>query len=313
MQMISAGDTIDALSISEAAEIIADTYARLASGEVTPSSPSAMRIAGPPHRIQVKGAVLHHKGIAGARLSSLSDPRLILWDLNTGAPIVLMEEKWLYTFRTGISGAVVARWLSPCPQPRIALIGAGKIATQMARGFAQLCSPTSIRVASRSQESAEKLVSAVATDGLDIKATLNIEDMVREADIVATITTATSPIVKSSWMKPGALALSMGGAQEFEPDIWHTANHRFVDDIDYALYQGDLSALVKSGTATRDEVQSAIVSIGEVANGRWPGRSGPFEGVYAVIQGLTALDLALADRIAAAYSEKQPRAASRQS
>jgi len=115
--------------------------------------------------------------------------------------------------------------------------------------------------------------------------------------------------VKSSWMKPGALALSMGGAQEFDSDTWHKATHRFVDDLDYALYQGDLSALVRSGMATSEEVQAAIVSIGEVANGRWPGRSSPSEGVYAIIQGLTALDLALADRIAAGYLERQVRAA----
>ena len=125
MRMIPVAETIDALSIPQAAEVIAKVYAELDAGNVVPSSPSAMRIAGPPHRIQVKGAVLRHEGIAGARLSSLRDPRLMLWDLESGSPILLLEESWLYTFRTGISGAVVARWLSPCSRPRIALIGAG--------------------------------------------------------------------------------------------------------------------------------------------------------------------------------------------
>ena len=83
MRMISEAETIDALPIPEAAEIIAQTYKALGDGEVEPSTPSAMRIAGPPHRIQLKGAILKHDGIAGARLSSRGHPRLVLWDLNS--------------------------------------------------------------------------------------------------------------------------------------------------------------------------------------------------------------------------------------
>jgi ornithine cyclodeaminase/alanine dehydrogenase-like protein (mu-crystallin family) len=297
MRMIPAAETVDALSIKETAQIIERVYAGLAAGTVVPSSPSAMRIAGPPHRIQVKGAVLQDQGIAGARLSSLRDPRLMLWDLETGAPILLLEESWLYTFRTGISGAVVARWLSPCPRPCIALIGAGKIATQMARGFVELCNPAQIRVAARTYGSAERLVEVVGKEGADFVVAPSIEEAVRDADIVATITTAGAPIVEHSWIKEGALVLSMGGVQEFEPQTWRWAHHRFVDDLDYALYQGDLAAFVKAGAVCSDEIRSNVVSIGEVAAGRWPGRSDRSEGVYAVIQGLTALDLALAHRI----------------
>jgi ornithine cyclodeaminase/alanine dehydrogenase-like protein (mu-crystallin family) len=296
MRLISVLETIDALPIAEAADVIAGVYAGLASGSVVPSSPSAMRIAGPPHRIQVKGAVLEDLGIAGARLSSLRDPRLILWNLNTGNAIVLLEEAWLYAFRTGISGAVVARWLSPKPNPRIALIGAGKIATHMARGFATLCEPEQILVASRTTASALRLVEAVGQKNAKIAAAAGIEEAVRGADIIATITTTTQPLVEPEWIKEGALVLSMGGVQEFDPQTWRAATHRFVDDIDYALYQGDLAGFVKAG-ANADQIRASVMSIGEVAAGRWPGRADPSHSVYAVIQGLTALDLALAYRI----------------
>lgn len=294
--MISAAETVDALSISEAARVIERIYAGLAAGKVVPSSPSAMRIAGPPHRIQVKGAVLQEEGIAGARLSSMRDPRLILWELETGKPILLLEESWLYTFRTGISGAVVARWLTPVPRPRIALIGAGKIAIHMARGFVALCNPAQIRVVARTPESAKRLVKSIGK-GTDIDVAPSIEEAVRGADIVATITTATAPLVEPSWIRNGSLVLSMGGVQEFAPETWQKASHRFVDDLDYALYQGDLAAFVKSGAVSADEIRSKIISIAEVAAGRWSGRAETTEGVYAVIQGLTALDLALAHRI----------------
>jgi ornithine cyclodeaminase/alanine dehydrogenase-like protein (mu-crystallin family) len=297
MRLISVAETIDALSIAEAADVITGVYAGLAAGSVVPSQPSAMRIAGPPHRIQVKGAVLEDFGIAGARLSSLCDPRLILWNLATGSPIVLLEESWLYTFRTGISGAVVARWLSPVRHPRIALIGAGKIATHMARGFAALCEPSQIAVASRTMDSAKTLAETIGGANANIAAAPDIETAVRGADIVATITTASAPIVEPEWIKEGALVLSMGGVQEFAPQTWQAASHRFVDDLDYALYQGDLAGFVKSGATDADHIRANVTSIGEVAAGRWPGRTERSQSVYAVIQGLTALDLALAYRI----------------
>jgi ornithine cyclodeaminase/alanine dehydrogenase-like protein (mu-crystallin family) len=295
MRMISEAETVDALSIAEAAEVIAQTYKALGNGEVAPSTPSAMRVAGPPHRIQLKGAVLQRDGIAGARLSSRGHPRLMLWDLESGAPILFLEENWLYAFRTGVSGAVAARWLMPRPNPRIALIGAGAIATHMARAFGELCEPEVIMVASRTRDSAERLAGNVRNTSVIVAD--SIEAVVRGADIIATITTSPARIVQSDWIKPGATVLSMGGGPEFDVGIWHSSAHRFVDDLDYALYQGDLSAWVKDGALAESGIRTSITGIGEVANGRWAGRSDPDESVLAVIQGLTALDLALAYRI----------------
>ena len=41
MRMISEAETVDALSIVEAADVIAQTYRALGNGEVEPSTPSA--------------------------------------------------------------------------------------------------------------------------------------------------------------------------------------------------------------------------------------------------------------------------------
>jgi alanine dehydrogenase len=297
MLTMSAAETVGVLSIEQAADVIEATYRHLGTGDVAVSTPSAMRISGPPHRIQVKGAVLKHRGIAGARLSSLGHPRLILWDLATGEPVFFVDESWLYAFRTGISGAVVARWLMPRPRPHITLIGAGKIAAHMAAGFVALCNPASLRIAARNPESVERLIAGLTPGDTQIQACANIEAAVENADVVATITTASSPIVNPSWIKRGATVLSMGGVQEFEFETWNTAAHRFVDDLDYALYQGDLAAWVGSGAITSDEVREGIVSVSEVANSRWPGRRDLNESVYAVIQGLTALDISLAHEL----------------
>ncbi len=51
------------------------------------------------------------------------------------------------------------------------------------------------------------------------------------------------------------------------------------------------------GVVTEADIRANIVSIGQVAAGQWRGRANPSGSVYAVIQGLTALDRSLAYRI----------------
>ncbi len=85
----------------------------------------------------------------------------------------------------------------------------------MARGFAELCNPSSNPrgIAHGTIRRASGL-RASAIGQADIAVAASIEDAVRGADIVATITTASAPLVDPSWIKPGALAAVDGRRSE---------------------------------------------------------------------------------------------------
>ena len=72
----------------------------------------------------------------------------------------------------------------------------------------------------------------------------------------------------------------------------------FVDDIDYALAQGDMHAWVKAGAIGKEALLARIdADIGELAIGAKPGRQSESERILAVIQGMAVCDLAMAKRV----------------
>src|SRR5690606_30928649 len=111
MLYFTEADSQGAISIAHAAQIIDEAYRAVGDGRSRARSPSRMEIGGTPHRLGAKGAVLDHLGVAGVRLTSRSEPRLMLWSLETGAPLAFFEEKAMYRFRTGVSASVVAGYL----------------------------------------------------------------------------------------------------------------------------------------------------------------------------------------------------------
>jgi ornithine cyclodeaminase/alanine dehydrogenase-like protein (mu-crystallin family) len=223
--------------------------------------------------------------------------RTLLWDVASSLPTALVEEDWLYGFRTGVSAAVVAQWLWKSDAPRIAIIGAGPLAANMVEAFDALMRPAGIIIASRSGTTAEALARRLAGLETPVRAMPDTRSAVANADIVLTITTASSPILHDAWLKPGAVVISMGGDLECAFDIWERAALKLVDDLDYALFRGDFAGWIKRGETTREAIEPGIDgTVGDLANGRIQLPAGP-QRIFAVVQGLTALDLAMASAI----------------
>ncbi len=92
-------------------------------------------------------------------------------------------------------------------------------------------------------------------------------------DIVITMTTANEPFIEAGWLKPGALLCSMGGVPEVHFDVPAEVDRLVVDDLGYALVQGDLHEWIKNGYITEAEITERIdADIGEIAIGTKTGR-----------------------------------------
>ncbi|MEP9399100.1 NAD(P)-binding domain-containing protein [Mesorhizobium sp. KR2-14] len=298
MLYFAEADSRGAIEIALAAQIIDDTYRAIGEGRVHASAPSMMRIGTTPHRLGAKGAVLDHLGVAGVRLTSRAAPRLMLWSLETGEPVAFFDERTMYRFRTGVSAAVVAGYLLRArPLRRAAIIGAGPIASQIALAIHELLKPSQIVVASRSPESAERFAADCRASGLPASSAQSAPEAVHEADLVVTITTANEVLVRREHLKDGATVLSMGGGLEIDHVIWASAAVRFVDDLSYALLQGDAHAWIAGGLIDAAGFEASLSgTIGELAAGRVPDR--PSDGIaMAIVQGTTALDIALAHAV----------------
>ena len=105
------------------------------------------------------------------------------------------------------------------------IVGAG----HMAEGTLATCDTVfawnEVRIWSRSQSTLDEFVKSQGPKyrGFQIKASLNLEEVVRGADVVVTVTPAREPLVKDEWIAPGAhiaaLGADKGGDQELGPRI----------------------------------------------------------------------------------------------
>ncbi len=249
---------------------------------------------------RIKGAHLASMGVAGARLATPGYYYCWLTDFEGGQPIALVAEDWLHRRRTATTGALAARWLARPGARTAALIGAGKIGREFVRTLTHALPLDELRIASGSGDSAKALVKDFGTTlgQTQLMAASSIEQAVRGADIVVTITKARQAFLQPGWLEEGAVLLSMGGVPEVSFGVLGEIDRLIVDDIDYALAQGDLHAWVKSGAITKEDLLARIdADIGEVSIGAKPGRRDKNERILAVIQGMAVCDLAMAKMV----------------
>jgi ornithine cyclodeaminase len=128
-----------------------------------------------------------------------------------------------------------------------------------------------------------------------LRTAATVADAVAEADVVCTVTSAATPILRGEWLRPGTHLNLVGSAipTTAEVDSACVARGRFyVDYREAALAQaGELLAAIKEGVVT---AQHIVGEIGEVLLGRVPGRTAPQEITIYKSLGITAQDLAAA-------------------
>jgi alanine dehydrogenase len=199
---------------------------------------------------------------------------LIYTHPETGFPLAICDGSYHTVMRTGASAAVSAKWLARKDSRTLAIVGAG----HMAEGTIATCNEVfdwdEVRVWSRSQATLDHFVAEQQPRfGFRLVPSLDLEQVVRGADVVVTITPARGPIVKDEWVSPGthiaAIGADKGGDQELDPAILQRARI-FVDDIRQCRTDGEINVPLAQGLITEDDIAGEI---GQVVAGKMPGRT----------------------------------------
>lgn len=143
-------------------------------------------------------------GNAGRGLPTLLST-IVLMDPATGATLAVMDGNWITAQRTAAASAVAADALTP-PGPKVvAMLGSGVLARSHADMLRRVRPVSEIRVWSRNQANVAGCVAEIG--GV---ACATAEEAVRGADIVCTVTNASTPVLEGAWLKPGALVAAVG-------------------------------------------------------------------------------------------------------
>lgn len=204
---------------------------------------------------------------------------LIYTHPETGFPLAIVDGSYHTVMRTGSAAAVSAKWLARKDSRRLAIVGAG----HMAEGALATCNEVfpweDVRVWSRSQSTLDQFVKEQQPkyENFTIRTSTNLEEVVRGADVVVTVTPARGAIVMADWISPGTHIAALGadkkGDQELEGKLLQNARI-FVDDIRQCRTDGEINVPLSEGLITEADIAGEI---GEIITGKKPGRTSSSE------------------------------------
>jgi ornithine cyclodeaminase/alanine dehydrogenase-like protein (mu-crystallin family) len=185
---------------------------------------------------------------------------IFLVDPQTGTPIAIMDGRLITEMRTAAVSAVATKLLA-APDARIlAILGSGVQARSHLEALRLVRQFEEVRVWSPTREHAKQFAQEIG--GTAVSA----EETVRGADVVVTVTSSKTPVLKGSLLKPGCHVNAVGACRPDwrELDDEAMANVVFVDSREGVLKEsGDV---ILSGA-------NIYAELGEALAGKLPSRA----------------------------------------
>jgi alanine dehydrogenase len=225
---------------------------------------------------------------------------LTLFDPSTGAPLAIINATSLTEMRTGAMTALGAKYLARKDSKVLGHIGARGTSYWNIRLLSHFIDFDEIRVHSKRAESREALAAKLSEDlGKRVVAVGDWETCVRDADIVveASRLSAPQPLLKTEWIKHGALVVPYGTMSAVELSLTDIMNKVVVDDWGQCrkgLPFGALRQHVDSGKLTERTLHAEL---GEIVARLKPGRESDAETILFWHRGLSLSDIALGSAI----------------
>ena len=246
---------------------------------------------------KLDAAVLKSYPVISKDVTVGSSLTLLLYRISTGRLDAIMEASSLGQIRTGAASGVAAKCMARPDSRVMTLFGSGFQAQTQVEALARvLPSLERINVVSRSSENARRFCSSVKA-AFDVEAVpaRNVEQAVREADVITTATGSHEPLFDGAWPRDGVHLNAVGSnyaeKRELDTVAIRRANRIVVDDVAVAkMESGDLI-----GAAQEMELDwSSIRPLSDVVAGLAPGRVALDEITLFESQGIGMEDLAVA-------------------
>ncbi|MBV9220774.1 MAG: ornithine cyclodeaminase family protein [Methylobacteriaceae bacterium] len=220
---------------------------------------------------------------------------LLLLDPRTGAPQAILDASSITDMRTGAVSAIGAKYLARKGARILGHIGARGTAYWNVRLLAHLFDFDEIRVHSRRPDSREAFAARLSADlGRPVVATADWRSCIDGADIVveAVRLVEPEPLLKTDWIKPGALVMPYGTVSAVERSLTDVMSKLVVDDWGQAR-AGRFGALRAHVDAGKLSEASLHAELGEIVAGKKPGRQRDDETILFWHRGLSLSDIAL--------------------
>lgn len=221
---------------------------------------------------------------------------LLLLDPHVGAPRAILDASSITDMRTGAVSAIGAKYLAPKGSKVLANIGARGTSYWNCRLIAGLFDLDEIRVHSRRKESRDALGARLQKDlgpRVRVVVTEDWQSAIEGADIVieASRLVEPAPLLKTEWIKKGALVMPYGTMSAVELSLTDIMDKILMDD--WGQRGGTKGALRQHVDTGRLSEKNFHGELGQVVAGLKPGRERENETILLWHRGLSLSDVAL--------------------
>jgi ornithine cyclodeaminase/alanine dehydrogenase-like protein (mu-crystallin family) len=233
--------------------------------------------------------------------STINMPRAtamnIINDPITGHPLAVMDGTIISSMRTGAVSAVGFKYLGRKGSSVLGLLGAGVIARTSFMGMKEVMDNLQlVKIYDLSRERAEKWIEEMGDrTGFETQIVSSAQECVEDSDVVIGCTTVSADqrYVKPEWMKPGIFYSNISD---------NDATFEAITSCDKVVVDGPrqftipvvIGLMAKEGLISFEEIHGTI---GEIVNGKKPGRESDDERIFYSCLGLGVHDTINARRI----------------
>jgi ornithine cyclodeaminase/alanine dehydrogenase-like protein (mu-crystallin family) len=212
---------------------------------------------------------------------------IFLVDPQTGTPLAIIDGRYITEMRTAAVSAVATKLLASPGAKVLAILGSGVQARSHVEALRLVRQFDEIRVWSPTFEHANRFAQEIGATAL------SAEEAVRDADVIVTVTSSTTPVLKGAWLKPGCHVNAVGACR---PD-WR--------ELDDEAMQGSI-VFVDSREGALEESGDVILSgakiyaeLGEALAGKVPSHAN--ETTIFKSLGMAVEDIAAATLVYRSY------------
>lgn len=306
IRLLTAADVRAALPMPAAIAAMRRAFGQLSAGEA--EMPLRARVQTPDGVTLVMPAYLRQSQELAVKIVSVfgGNPArglpavpatVLVMDPATGLPRALIEGAALTAIRTGAGGGLAAELLARPDAHRVAVFGAGPQAHTQLQGVLAVRPVTEVFVISRRHATAERFAAEIAAwaPALRVHTGVAAAEAVRAADLVITATASATPVFDGHALRPGTHVTAVGAytpaMQEVDAVTIARADWIVVDSREAALAEaGDL--IIPNARIDAE--------LGEIVNGRQPGRPSAEAITLFKSVGVAAQDAAAAGEVLSA-------------
>jgi len=223
-----------------------------------------------------------------------------LFDGETGQTIAVVNASPITAIRTAAASALATRELAREDARVLAIVGAGFQAKAHLRALVEVRKFSDIRIASRTPAKAE----ALAEEHPAARPTRSVEEALRNADVIVTVTSSSEPVVEREWVADGTHINAVGACFPHTRELDSAtvaASTLVVDSRESAVSEsGDYLLAVAEGAIDDGHIAAEL---GDVLVGAHPGRTSPEEITVFESLGVAVEDLYAAEYVVARARE----------